>query len=58
MRLYKEDIFAPGLKTHKLKGNLNEYHAFSISYSERMIFKILNDGSVYLIEVGPHDICY
>jgi mRNA-degrading endonuclease YafQ of YafQ-DinJ toxin-antitoxin module len=58
MKLFKEDIFAPGLKTHKLKGNLSEYHAFSISYSERLVFKILDDGSVYLIEIGPHDICY
>jgi mRNA-degrading endonuclease YafQ of YafQ-DinJ toxin-antitoxin module len=58
MKLLKEDIFAPGLKTHKLKGNLSEYYAISISYSERLVFKILEDGSVYLIEIGPHDICY
>ncbi len=58
MKLFKEDIFAPGLKTHKLKGNLSDYYAISISYSERLVFKILDDGSVYLIEIGPHDICY
>ena len=58
MKLFKEDIFAPGLKTHKLKGNLSDYHSISISYSERLVFKILDDGSVYLIEIGPHDICY
>ena len=58
MKLFKEDIFAPGLKTHKLKGNLSDYFAISISYSERLVFKILEDGSVYLIEIGPHDICY
>jgi mRNA-degrading endonuclease YafQ of YafQ-DinJ toxin-antitoxin module len=40
MKLFKEDIFAPGLKTHKLKGNLSDYFAISISYSERLVFKI------------------
>ena len=29
MKLFKEDIFAPGLKTHKLKGNLSDYHSSS-----------------------------
>jgi mRNA-degrading endonuclease YafQ of YafQ-DinJ toxin-antitoxin module len=58
MGLFKEDIFNPRLKTHKLKGNLSDYYAISITYSERLVFRILKDGSVYLIEIGPHDICY
>jgi mRNA-degrading endonuclease YafQ of YafQ-DinJ toxin-antitoxin module len=58
MTLFKEDIFTPNLKTHKLKGNLSDYYSISISYSERLVFKILEDGSVYFIEIGPHDICY
>jgi len=56
--IFKKDIFDKRLKTHRLKGNLKEYYAFSISYSDRIIFKIIEDNSVYFIEVGSHDVCY
>ncbi len=39
-------------------GNLKEYYAFSISYSDRIVFKIIEDNSVYFIEIGRHDVCY
>ncbi|MBI3584254.1 MAG: type II toxin-antitoxin system mRNA interferase toxin, RelE/StbE family [Nitrospinae bacterium] len=58
LEIFKEDIFDKRLNTHKLKGNLSDYYAFSISYSDRIVFKILDDGSIYLIEIGSHDICY
>ena len=56
--IFKEDIFDKRLKTHRLKGNLSDYYAFSISQSDRIVFKILKDNSVYFIEVGSHDVCY
>jgi addiction module RelE/StbE family toxin len=56
--IFKEDIFDKRLKTHRLKGNLKDYYAFSISHSDRIIFKIIEDNSIYFIEVGSHDICY
>lgn len=58
LKAFKEDIFDRRLKTHKLKGNLSDYYAFSINYSHRIVFKLLKDGSVYFIEVGSHDVCY
>jgi mRNA-degrading endonuclease YafQ of YafQ-DinJ toxin-antitoxin module len=58
VEIFKEDIFDEHLKTHKLKGNLSDYYAFSISYSERIVFKLLEDGGIYLIEIGSHEICY
>jgi hypothetical protein len=39
-----------------LKG-LTEYYAFSISYSDRIVFRILEDEAVYFIEIGDHDTC-
>ena len=48
LSIFKEDVFDKRLKTHRLKGNLKEYYAFSISYSDRIVFK----------EVGSHDVCY
>ena len=58
LKIFKEDVFDKRLKTHKLKGNLSDYYAFSINYSNRIVFKILQDGGVYFIEVGSHDVCY
>jgi mRNA-degrading endonuclease YafQ of YafQ-DinJ toxin-antitoxin module len=58
LALFKEDIFDKRLKTHRLKGNLKEYYAFSISYSDRIVFRILEDEAVYFIEIGSHDTCY
>ena len=46
------------LKTHKLKGALNEYHAFSISPSDRIVFRILDDDGVLLVDIGSHDEVY
>jgi len=58
LAIFKEDVFDKRLKTHRLKGNLKDYYAFSISYSDRIVFKIIDDNSVYFIEVGGHDVCY
>ena len=41
LKIFKEDVFDKRLKTHKLKGNLSDYYAFSINYSNRIVFKIL-----------------
>ena len=58
LAIFMEDVFDKQLKTHRLKGNLKEYYAFSISYSDRIVFKIIEDNSVYFIEAGSHDVCY
>jgi mRNA-degrading endonuclease YafQ of YafQ-DinJ toxin-antitoxin module len=56
--IFREDIFDKRLRTHKLKGALNEYYAFSIGYSDRIVFKILEDGGVFLADIGSHDEVY
>jgi mRNA-degrading endonuclease YafQ of YafQ-DinJ toxin-antitoxin module len=56
--IFKEDLFDRRLKTHKLKGDLIDYYAFSISYSDRIVFKILKDEGIYFIDIGSHDGCY
>lgn len=58
LTIFKEDVFDKRLKTHRLKGNLKEYYAFSISYSDRIIFRIIEDEGVYFMEIGGHDVCY
>lgn len=58
LAIFKEDVFDTRLKTHHLKGNLKEYYAFSISYSDRIVFKFLADDEILFIAIGSHDICY
>lgn len=58
LEIFKEDIFDKRLKTHKLKGELKEYYAFSISYADRLVFRLLEDEGVYFIDIGDHDTCY
>jgi mRNA-degrading endonuclease YafQ of YafQ-DinJ toxin-antitoxin module len=56
--IFREDMFDKRLKTHKLKGALGKYHAFSVSHSDRIVFEILEDGGVFLIDIGSHDEVY
>jgi mRNA-degrading endonuclease YafQ of YafQ-DinJ toxin-antitoxin module len=56
--VFKENAFDNSLRTHKLKGALNDYYAFSISYSDRIVFRVLDDGGILLIDVGSHDEVY
>lgn len=43
LAIFKEDVFDKRLKTHRLKGNLKEYYAFSVTYSDRIVFKIIEE---------------
>jgi mRNA-degrading endonuclease YafQ of YafQ-DinJ toxin-antitoxin module len=56
--IFREDIFDKRLRTHKLKGTLDNYYAFSLSYSDRIVFRILSDGGVFLASIGGHDEVY
>ena len=58
LAIFREDAFDKRLKTHHLKGNLKEYYAFSISYSDRIVFKLLADEEILFIAIGNHDVCY
>lgn len=49
-------MFAPSLKTHKLKGELADYYAFSVDYHYRILFSIEPTGEVVFINIGTHSI--
>jgi len=55
----QQDPFESSLKTHKLKGNLEEYHACSLTYEYRivLIIKIVDDELI-LMNIGSHDEVY
>ncbi len=55
-KIFRSDPFHPALKTHKLKGRLKEFWAFSIGYQHRIIFEFAEHQTVYFHSVGTHDI--
>lgn len=55
-KLFREDPFAPTLKTHKLTGKLAGLWAFSLTYHDRVIFKFINKTEVIFFKIGSHAI--
>ncbi|MCH8821620.1 type II toxin-antitoxin system YoeB family toxin [Patescibacteria group bacterium] len=56
INLFKRDPFSPQLKTHKLSGRLRGFWSFSVDYSNRIMFEFVDEGTVGLIDIGPHKI--
>jgi addiction module RelE/StbE family toxin len=51
------DSFSPGLRAHKLSGNLKDLWSFSIDSDLRVIFYFEGDLAVF-IDLGTHDEVY
>ena len=55
------DAFAPGLKTHKLRGDLDGTWACSAGYDLRILFQFVQDNeeeAILLLAIGTHDEVY
>jgi mRNA-degrading endonuclease YafQ of YafQ-DinJ toxin-antitoxin module len=55
-KMFRNNCFDARLRTHKLKGRLKNYWAFSISNKKRVIFEFLEQGEVLFHFVGDHSI--
>lgn len=56
-KIFRNNPLDPRLKTHKLKGPLKDFLAFSIGYKYRIIFEFGdNRDQVYFHSVGDHEI--
>ncbi|HEY9822358.1 MAG TPA: type II toxin-antitoxin system mRNA interferase toxin, RelE/StbE family [Candidatus Sericytochromatia bacterium] len=58
-----EDPLYPSLRTHKLKGDLAGRWSCSIDYSNRLVFKFVenpdsNEEEILLLTLGSHDDVY
>ena len=58
-----EDPYAPTLRTHKLKGDLSDKWSCSIDYSNRIVFKFVqnpdtDEEEILLLTLGSHDDVY
>ena len=51
--IFRTNIFAPQLKTHKLKGVLAGHYSFSIDYHWRIVFSLVGK-TVYFLSIGTH----
>ena len=57
LRRFAADPLDPLLRTHKLKGELEAYWAFSVDDNLRVLFRW--DGDVaFLVNLGSHDEVY
>jgi addiction module RelE/StbE family toxin len=55
----QENPFEPGLKTHKLKGNLRDKYGVSLTYKYRITITIqIRENEITLMDIGPHDAVY
>jgi mRNA-degrading endonuclease YafQ of YafQ-DinJ toxin-antitoxin module len=50
------DAFDPSLRTHKLKGELSAYWAYSVNREYRVLFRFLGPSEVLYYDVGTHEI--
>ncbi len=56
--LLENDPFHMGLKTHKLKGELEGYYSCRLNYSNRIIFLIIEKDQILITDIGSHDDVY
>ena len=55
----KNNPFDSSLKTHKLKGELSEFHSCSLTYEYRIICTfIIQNEIIVLVDIGTHDEVY
>ncbi len=55
-KLFREDPFSQTLKTHKLSGQLEGAWAFSVTYSDRVLFKFIGKSEAIFFKIGSHAI--
>lgn len=53
-KIFRENPKDHRLKTHKLKGRLKDYWAFSVTYKYRIVFKFVDNKTVYFLNIGDH----
>jgi addiction module RelE/StbE family toxin len=63
LSLLEIDPFSPALRTHKLKGDLEDLGSYTVEYDCRIVFrfhKLENEpeDAIVLINIGSHDEVY
>ena len=59
LKRLQQNPFDESLKTHKLKGELKELYACSLTYEYRIILTIkIVEDKIILVNIGSHDEVY
>lgn len=54
--IFRKNPFDARLRTHKLKGDLKDFHAFSITRSYRIIFDMSDANTARFYDIGDHSV--
>lgn len=55
-QIFREDVFDPRLRTHKLHGKNKDSWVFWIDHAYRIKFIFLAEEEILFLDVGTHDI--
>lgn len=55
-KIFRKNPFDSQLNTHKLKGRLDGFWAFSVDYRYRIIFKSQDNNRVRFYVIGDHSL--
>ena len=59
LRKLEENPNDPSLKLHALHGKLSGRHAIHLTYSYRIILRlVIHEHEIYLLDIGSHDDVY
>jgi len=53
---FRQDAFMASLRTHKLKGHLEGYYAYSVNLEYRILFRFIKNDEVIYYDIGTHEI--
>lgn len=57
-KIFRENLYDPRLKTHRLTGKLNGFWSFSVDYKTRIIFEIRSENEIWFLAIGSHNQVY
>lgn len=58
LELFIKNPVNPILRMHILKGTMTGYRAFSVTGNYRAIFRLIEEDSIKLIDIGTHSQVY
>lgn len=54
--IFRKNPRSPGFKTHKLKGVLSDFYAYSVDYQYRIVFEFKDNNVFWFHSVGTHGV--
>ena len=54
--VFRNNVFDPRLKTHKLHAKLKKFYSFSVGDKYRIVFALVSRSRALFLDIGDHDI--